>query len=177
MKASHMHLELSGLEFFGSSFNGLRTTCFEKITFNSFLWPRAPEHKTRGNFGQQVRDRSWSGGLVVRDVCSSPPPQHLSYAFAASLFDAVVSTHLSSYLEENNGGTMQKLVVTIITATFLALVFAPSASIAASAQAGDQEMKRGCCSAHGGVCGCSANHAQCCDGQQSPTCACRAGGF
>ena len=31
---------------------------------------------------------------------------------------------------------------------------------------------RGCCSSHGGVCGCKNGHTQCCDGTQSPTCQC-----
>jgi hypothetical protein len=30
----------------------------------------------------------------------------------------------------------------------------------------------GCCSYHGGVCGCSGNKAVCCDGQLSPSCGC-----
>lgn len=32
--------------------------------------------------------------------------------------------------------------------------------------------RRGCCSWHGGVCGCSNGRAQCCDGTLSPTCGC-----
>lgn len=32
--------------------------------------------------------------------------------------------------------------------------------------------KSGCCSWHGGVCGCYMGRAQCCDGQPSPTCGC-----
>ncbi len=32
--------------------------------------------------------------------------------------------------------------------------------------------RRGCCSSHGGVCGCSGGSAQCCDGTLSPTCGC-----
>lgn len=32
--------------------------------------------------------------------------------------------------------------------------------------------KRGCCSWHGGVCGCDGNRIVCCDGVQSPTCTC-----
>lgn len=31
---------------------------------------------------------------------------------------------------------------------------------------------RGCCSHHGGVCGCSYGRAQCCDGTLSPSCGC-----
>lgn len=32
--------------------------------------------------------------------------------------------------------------------------------------------RRGCCSNHGGVCGCSGNKKKCCDGTISPTCKC-----
>lgn len=32
--------------------------------------------------------------------------------------------------------------------------------------------KRGCCSWHGGVCGCSNGRVLCCDGTLSPTCTC-----
>ena len=31
---------------------------------------------------------------------------------------------------------------------------------------------RGCCSRHGGVCGCSGGRSKCCDGTLSPTCQC-----
>ncbi|MBK6461915.1 MAG: hypothetical protein IPF92_13000 [Myxococcales bacterium] len=37
--------------------------------------------------------------------------------------------------------------------------------------------KRGCCSRHQGVCGCSSGRTQCCDGTTSPTCQCRADGL
>ena len=32
--------------------------------------------------------------------------------------------------------------------------------------------QRGCCSWHGGVCGCEDGRAKCCDGTLSPTCGC-----
>lgn len=32
--------------------------------------------------------------------------------------------------------------------------------------------RSGCCSHHGGVCGCSAGRARCCDGTLSPSCGC-----
>ena len=37
-----------------------------------------------------------------------------------------------------------------------------------------QEAKSGCCSWHGGVCGCDSatGHEQCCDGSDSPSCGC-----
>lgn len=31
---------------------------------------------------------------------------------------------------------------------------------------------RGCCSRHGGVCGCSGGRSKCCDGTLSPSCQC-----
>jgi len=38
----------------------------------------------------------------------------------------------------------------------------------------EQLAQRGCCSWHGGVCGCSGGRTQCCDGQLSPSCRCHA---
>lgn len=37
-----------------------------------------------------------------------------------------------------------------------------------------QEARRGCCSHHGGVCGCDSqsHHQLCCDGELSPSCGC-----
>jgi len=32
--------------------------------------------------------------------------------------------------------------------------------------------RRGCCSHHGGVCGCEKGRALCCDGKLSPSCGC-----
>jgi len=32
--------------------------------------------------------------------------------------------------------------------------------------------RRGCCSWHGGVCGCSMGRVMCCDGTASPSCRC-----
>lgn len=34
------------------------------------------------------------------------------------------------------------------------------------------EQRRGCCSHHGGVCGCQGGRALCCDGTLSPSCGC-----
>lgn len=36
----------------------------------------------------------------------------------------------------------------------------------------EQMARRGCCSWHGGVCGCSGSTVVCCDGQNSPSCTC-----
>jgi len=35
-----------------------------------------------------------------------------------------------------------------------------------------QLVKRGCCSWHGGVCGCEGGRVLCCDGTLSPSCTC-----
>jgi len=39
-------------------------------------------------------------------------------------------------------------------------------------QLDDKSERRGCCSHHDGVCGCSGGRAQCCDGALSPSCGC-----
>ncbi len=36
----------------------------------------------------------------------------------------------------------------------------------------DEPSRSGCCSWHGGVCGCSMGSAVCCDGTTSPSCGC-----
>ena len=62
----------------------------------------------------------------------------------------------------------------------LLVVFAASATATATAPApatGDPaidegEPRRGCCSHHGGVCGCGGDTLRCCDGTDSPTCEC-----
>ncbi|ACH39023.1 hypothetical protein Gbem_2010 [Citrifermentans bemidjiense Bem] len=36
----------------------------------------------------------------------------------------------------------------------------------------DEIGRRGCCSWHGGVCGCSGGSVVCCDGSYSPSCTC-----
>lgn len=37
----------------------------------------------------------------------------------------------------------------------------------------DELGQRGCCSWHGGVCGCSGGSVVCCDNTYSPTCSCK----
>ena len=36
----------------------------------------------------------------------------------------------------------------------------------------EEALQSGCCSWHGGVCGCSNGRKTCCDGQASPSCKC-----
>lgn len=45
--------------------------------------------------------------------------------------------------------------------------------LAAVAALGNAPEQRGCCSWHGGVCGCSLGRIVCCDGALSPTCTCK----
>ena len=44
--------------------------------------------------------------------------------------------------------------------------------LTAVADRGGDVARRGCCSHHDGVCGCSGGRAKCCDGTLSPTCGC-----
>ena len=50
----------------------------------------------------------------------------------------------------------------------------PSYNLPCVAQPNDKTEvdKRGCCSWHGGVCGCENGRTKCCDGTLSPTCGC-----
>ncbi len=69
---------------------------------------------------------------------------------------------------------MRKLIVAATCATTIvalsALLFAPSPRTAASTSS--ELARSGCCSWHGGVCGCSGSRAVCCDGTLSPSCGC-----
>lgn len=53
------------------------------------------------------------------------------------------------------------------------VVLSPSASSdSAVVEARDAPARSGCCSWHGGVCGCLNGRAKCCDGTLSPSCGC-----
>lgn len=52
------------------------------------------------------------------------------------------------------------------------LVFCTGTTFAISKIKSEQYERRGCCSHHGGVCGCSGSRALCCDGSLSPSCGC-----
>ena len=63
--------------------------------------------------------------------------------------------------------------VLIISAIFIFTSFA--LALCAFVNNADKESQyagRGCCSHHGGVCGCSYGRAVCCDGSYSPSCQC-----
>lgn len=72
-------------------------------------------------------------------------------------------------------------IVTLGTLVAVALLFSPPVfrphRAAARSGAGtgvpaNDVEKSGCCSWHGGVCGCEGNRVQCCDGTLSPSCTC-----
>lgn len=48
----------------------------------------------------------------------------------------------------------------------------PSAATVQARDMSSEPERQGCCSWHGGVCGCSGGRAQCCDGSLSPSCGC-----
>jgi hypothetical protein len=66
---------------------------------------------------------------------------------------------------------MMRMIVSGVFFIALAFVTLPTS---ASTPVGDDDGadKRGCCSHHRGVCGCTGGHTTCCDGTQSPTCTC-----
>lgn len=63
---------------------------------------------------------------------------------------------------------MRKLASGALFVVF-AFVMMPTAPPATAAD----EDGQGCCSHHGGVCGCNGGHTMCCDNTQSPSCSCR----
>lgn len=65
----------------------------------------------------------------------------------------------------------------LCTAIFLLpIILARSAPLFSSCPDGVMVLanteRQGCCSHHGGVCGCLGDRALCCDGKPSPTCGC-----
>ena len=79
---------------------------------------------------------------------------------------------------------MKRLRV-VLAALVLLAAFAPAASsvqtqspqsiceqLVRSGVSTEELGKSGCCSWHGGVCGCHNGRAVCCDGQLSPSCGC-----
>ena len=84
---------------------------------------------------------------------------------------------------KNQEGVMKKIVILIL---FIALLSgfisldsrsnpesrSTDSYFLSQADNSDQVERRGCCSWHGGVCGCENGRAVCCDGTLSPTCGC-----
>ena len=64
------------------------------------------------------------------------------------------------------------LLLTILAVALIISIISSNKSNQAIGQCSYQNAERsGCCSHHGGVCGCVKGHAKCCDGSSS-TCGC-----
>ena len=62
---------------------------------------------------------------------------------------------------------------TVLLAVLLTLIsVAPFTDMRLPCARAGGPAQQGCCSYHGGVCGCFAGRTQCCDGTQSPSCHC-----
>lgn len=68
---------------------------------------------------------------------------------------------------------MKRIIVSLLL-VFVLVGFTPATIAITSTDAPQvvEVAKRGCCSWHGGVCGCQNGRAVCCDGTLSPTCGC-----
>lgn len=66
---------------------------------------------------------------------------------------------------------MKKLFV-ILTTTIAISIISLTSPPALAKPIYDADNQRGCCSYHGGVCGCIGTREKCCDGTLSPTCTC-----
>lgn len=67
------------------------------------------------------------------------------------------------------------LALVLITVSTLNSAFAKESTVQCKLNASieSQEVaRRGCCSHHGGVCGCGGYRLRCCDGTLSPSCEC-----
>jgi hypothetical protein len=70
---------------------------------------------------------------------------------------------------------MRTLIVTVLVAGGLTLggdLVAPG-TCPVLALGVEDPARQGCCSWHGGVCGCSGVRVVCCDGRLSPSCTCQ----
>ncbi len=65
---------------------------------------------------------------------------------------------------------MIRFILAALLGVGLVFAMAPAKDAAAAPSEGPQG--RGCCSWHGGVCGCVGSSVQCCDGTASPSCRC-----
>lgn len=61
---------------------------------------------------------------------------------------------------------------TILVSLLSLLLVAPFTDMRLPCSRPDAPEQQGCCSYHGGVCGCFGGSTQCCDGTQSPSCRC-----
>lgn len=64
-------------------------------------------------------------------------------------------------------------VIILVSLFFIPILFKENQAIG-QCTLNEQSDRAGCCSHHGGVCGCNSSykHLQCCDGTLSPSCGC-----
>lgn len=69
---------------------------------------------------------------------------------------------------------MRKIILLAILPLLISFYNTPQPSASEMTPLPQQTLieKRGCCSWHGGVCGCAEGRAKCCDGTLSPSCGC-----
>lgn len=69
---------------------------------------------------------------------------------------------------------MRKIILLAILPLLISFYNTPQPSASEMTPLQQQTLieKRGCCSWHGGVCGCVGGRAKCCDGTLSPSCGC-----
>ncbi len=65
-----------------------------------------------------------------------------------------------------------KHAVMVILVALGAIALSPVPVAASATDPARPVARRGCCSHHKGVCGCTAHVTICCDGDASPTCTC-----
>jgi hypothetical protein len=138
-----------------------------------FLGPRSVRRRSRrrifSRFAVALRDGT---GLLGESCSYARRPWPRSCCRAASSKRA--STRASSHSAKRGEGThMSKAMLGLV---FAAVVYTAAAGLprvtAPRPEATNEPAKSGCCSWHGGVCGCSDGRAQCCDGTLSPSCGC-----
>lgn len=64
------------------------------------------------------------------------------------------------------------VVVCLVLASFGMFAARTPTARPGSEMIAELDDRSGCCSYHGGVCGCSGGRARCCDGTLSPSCGC-----
>lgn len=81
--------------------------------------------------------------------------------------------HSAGAADDATSNVSEKLLAASVTCvTIFNQACAPNSRVASSKT--DLQENQGCCSHHGGVCGCSGDgiRAMCCDGATSPSCGC-----
>lgn len=66
----------------------------------------------------------------------------------------------------------KKILLSVLILGILAILSVVYASVTFARCDYPFANRQGCCSHHGGVCGCGGGRAVCCDGSYSPSCGC-----